>query len=49
MDKFEIMNEIYKWEMEIERLLNCDEDESEEIGKIKERIVDLKIALEDSE
>jgi predicted metal-dependent enzyme (double-stranded beta helix superfamily) len=49
MDKFEILNEIYKWEMEIERLLNCDEDESEEIEEIKKRLVDLKFALVDAE
>lgn len=48
-DKFEILNEIDSWEKEIKRLQNSEEDESEQISEIKERISVLYAALRDCE
>lgn len=48
-DRFEILNEINKWEEEIDRLKNSDEDESDLIDEIEGKIFDLKIALEYAE
>lgn len=48
-DKFEILNEIDSWENEIKRLEKSDEDESEQISEIKERISVLYAALADYE
>ena len=45
-DRFEILREIDKWEDEIDRLKNSDEDESDQIADIEGRIFDLKVALE---
>lgn len=44
-DQFEILNEIFKWEMELKKLENLDEDESEQILEIKEVIANLNAAL----
>lgn len=49
MDKFEILKEIDEWEKEIERLENSDEDESDEITHIRERISKLWDAVKDIE
>lgn len=46
---FEILREINKWEEEIDKLKNSEEDESDLIAEIEGRIFDLKIALEDAE
>ena len=48
-DKFEILNEIHGWEKEIARLENSNEDESEQIKEIHERIQTFKDVLPDSE
>ncbi len=48
-DRFEILNEIDSWEKELSRLESSDEDESEQISEIKERISDLYEALADCE
>ena len=48
-DKFEILIEIDDWEKEISRLEDSDEDESEQIAEIKERIKTLQDALEDAD
>ena len=48
-DRFEILNEIDSWEKELSRLESSDEDESEQISEIKERISDLYAALADCE
>lgn len=48
-DRFEILNEIDSWEKELSRLENSDEDESEQISEIKERISVLYAALADYE
>ena len=48
-DKFEILNEIHGWEKEIARLENSNEDESEQITEINDRIQRLKNALIDAE
>lgn len=47
-DKFIVLREIDEWEKEIDRLEDSDEDESEEILEIKNRISLLKSALEDA-
>ena len=46
-DKFEILKEIDEWEKEIAKLEDSDEDESEQIAEIQERIDTLNDALED--
>ena len=46
-DRFEILREIDEWEKEIARLEDSDEDESEQIAEIQERIDTLNDALED--
>ena len=48
-DRFDILREIEEWEKEIVRLKSSNEDESDQIAEIKERINDLIIALEDAE
>lgn len=48
-DRFEILNEIDSWEKELSRLENSDEDETEQISEIEERISDLYEALADCE
>ena len=49
MDRFEILKEIEDWEKELDRLEDSEEDESEEIEVIKDRINTLKNALDDAE
>ena len=46
-DRFEILREIDEWEKEIAKLEESDEDESEQIAEIQERIDTLNDALED--
>ena len=48
-DRFEILNEISKWENEISRLVDSDEDETEQILEILNTISTLKSVLEESE
>ena len=48
LDRFEILREISEWESEIDRIESSDEDESEQIREIEERIKLLKDSLEDA-
>ena len=49
MDRFEILKEIEDWEKELDRLEDSEEDESEEIEVIRDKINTLKNALDDAE
>lgn len=42
MDRFEILKEIEDWEKELDRLEDSEEDESEEIEVIRDKINTLK-------
>jgi len=48
-DKFEILKEIDEWEKEIARLEDSDENESEQIAEIQNRIETLRDALKEIE
>lgn len=47
--KFDILHEIAAWEKEVVRLEDSEEDETEQIQEIKERIAKLRDALQDAE
>lgn len=49
MDRFEILKEIEDWEKELDRLEDSEEDETEEIEVIRDKINTLKNALDDAE